>query len=71
MIHVSNLLTVLNQYIIKTENSSLQNRTQTGSEVHAASYPMGLSAVKMTSHLHLATRLRMHGAIPPPLTHTS
>jgi hypothetical protein len=52
--------------------SKLQN-VQTGSTVHPASCSMGTAVlswglngqgVKLTTHLHLVTRLRMSGAIP-------
>jgi hypothetical protein len=46
-------------------NFSLHYRIQNGSEAHPASYPKGTRGVKLTTHLHLVPRSRMHGAIPP------
>jgi hypothetical protein len=48
---------------------NLDDRIQTGSGVHPASYAMGTGGsfrgVKLTTHLHIMPRLRMRGAIPP------
>jgi hypothetical protein len=49
---------------------SHHHRVQTGSGAHPASYANSywvllLRGVKLTSHLHIVSRLRMCGAIPP------
>jgi hypothetical protein len=54
---------------------SLRHRIWTGSGAYPAFFPMGYEGsfpeggsdldVKMTTHLHLVTRLRMNGAIYP------
>jgi hypothetical protein len=44
----------------------VRRHVQTGSGPHPAAYPMGT----LITHLHLAPRLRMRGAISP-LLHTS
>jgi len=45
--------------------SYLRNCVQTGSGAHAASYTVGSGGVKLTTHFHLVSRLRMHGSVPP------
>jgi hypothetical protein len=53
-----------------TENVPLSHRVQTGSGVHTASYQStggSFPGVNLTKHLHRVPRLRMRGAIPPPL----
>jgi hypothetical protein len=54
-------------------NFSLHHRIQTGFRAHPASYPLGTGSsfpggkaagiVKLTTHLHLVPRPRMHGAL--------
>jgi len=43
---------------------------QNDSVVHPASYPMGTGGMKLTTHLHLVPKIRMHGSICP-FPHTS
>jgi len=56
---------------IRVGNFSLHHRVQTGSEAHPASYPMDSREsfpggdMKLTTHLHLVLRSRIHGAILP------
>jgi hypothetical protein len=52
--------------------TTVKSGFQTGSETHTTSYAMDtgrhfLLGVKLTTHLHLAPRLGVHGAIPPLL----
>jgi len=61
-------------------NFSPHRRVQTGFRAHPASYPMGIRGLfpwaqsslgmKLTTHLDLMPRLRLHGAVLP-LLHTS
>jgi hypothetical protein len=57
------------QFLAGVGNFSLHHHIQNGSGAHLASYPMGTRAlslgVKLTTHLHLVPRSRLHGAIPP------
>jgi hypothetical protein len=56
-------------------NFSLHHRVQNGTGTHPASYPMGTrgsfpggkaaGGVKLTTHLHIVSRSRLRGAIPP------
>jgi len=56
-------------------NFSLHHCVQTGSGAYPASYPMGTrdsfprgkaaGGVKLTTHLHLVSKSRILGAIPP------
>jgi hypothetical protein len=61
------------QVPIGVRNFSLHCHIQTSSGAHPASYPMCIGGsfpgwdVKLTTHLHLVLRSRMHGAIPPLL----
>jgi ABC-type branched-subunit amino acid transport system permease subunit len=55
---------------------SLCHHIHTGSGAYPAAYPMDTVgkedrpwAMKLTTHLHLVPRLRMHGAIPLPPIH--
>jgi hypothetical protein len=60
---------------VRAGNFSLHHRVQNCSWTHPASYPMGTTdsfpkailaeGVKLTTHLHLVPKKRMHGAIPP------
>jgi hypothetical protein len=57
---------------VEARDFSFLCNVQISSVAHPASYPMGTGAswggrrgMKLTSHLHLLLRLRMHVAIPP------
>jgi hypothetical protein len=57
---------------LKTSQEQIYRRFQTGSGVHQANLTSGYRGysgwgANLTAHLHLAPRLRMHGAIPPLL----
>jgi hypothetical protein len=58
------------RYPARTGILSLRHCVQTGSETHPVFCPIGIGeifprGVKLTTHLHLMSRLRMHGAVPP------
>jgi hypothetical protein len=60
----------------KDVSFSIRHRFQTGSGTHPASYLLGavgkvIRGVKLTTHAHIASRLRMRGATSPlPSTST-